>query len=158
MTQSGSIVWAYVNPEGNFGVSTQGNTPQQNAVFRAYRYDALYPGLADKDLTPGEPLEGLAGFTCELFEEVVDGVQAVGNPVVRLAFPNPANHAVTLHAPSSGRWMASNALGQVVWEAFAYASTNQTFDCASWPEGMLFISFENDDRSVRLAERLFIKH
>lgn len=54
--------------------------------------------------------------------------------------------------------MASNALGQVVWEAFAYASTNQTFDCATWPEGMLFISFENDDRSVRLTQRLFIQH
>ena len=109
-------------------------------------------------MTPGEPLEGLAGFTCELFEEVVDGVQAVGNPVVRLAFPNPANHAVTLHAPSSGRWVASNALGQVLWEAFANASTDQTFDCSTWPEGMLLISFENDDRSVRLTQRLLIKH
>ena len=158
VTQSGSVVWEYINPEGNFGVSIQGNTPQQNAVFRAYRYDALYPGLADKDLTPGEPLEGLAGFSCELFEEVADGVQAVGNPMVRLAFPNPANHAVTLHAPSSGRWVASNALGQVVWEALAKTSTDQTFDCTTWPEGILFISFENDDRSVRLAQRLFIKH
>ena len=58
VAQSGSVVWEYING-GQPGVSTQGNTPQQNAVFRAYRYDALYPG-ADKDLTPGEPLEGLA--------------------------------------------------------------------------------------------------
>ena len=33
-----------------------GGVPGSAAVFRAYRYAADYPGLAGKDLTPGQTL------------------------------------------------------------------------------------------------------
>jgi hypothetical protein len=38
-----------MGPPGGFG----------NAVFRAYRYAKDYPGLAGKDLTPGQTVEEL---------------------------------------------------------------------------------------------------
>ncbi|NNE27402.1 MAG: T9SS type A sorting domain-containing protein [Saprospiraceae bacterium] len=56
----GGVVWTYQNPATNSGPIPQGtvltavNTP---SVFRATRYAPDYPGLSDKDLTPGPPIE-----------------------------------------------------------------------------------------------------
>lgn len=49
---SQSMVWNYINPVGSFGITTQGNLPIVNTVFRAERYGAAHPGLAGRDL-PG---------------------------------------------------------------------------------------------------------
>jgi hypothetical protein len=64
VTPEGEIVWKYINPVTNNGPLTQGdpiptsqNGGQPNQVFRAYRYGPDYAGLADKDLTPGDPIE-----------------------------------------------------------------------------------------------------
>jgi hypothetical protein len=54
---AGNIVWKYINPVGLFGPVPQGSSPPNNEVFRAYRYDASYSGLAGQDLTPGNPIE-----------------------------------------------------------------------------------------------------
>ena len=51
------IVWEYVNPINNSGPITQGDTPHQNGVFRATELPLNHPGLAGRDLEPGEPLE-----------------------------------------------------------------------------------------------------
>ena len=58
-------VWRWVNPVITSGPATQGQVLsvmppipiQGNAVFKARRYPADYPGLAGRDLTPGEVLE-----------------------------------------------------------------------------------------------------
>ena len=71
---AGKIVWEYINPvigRNPADVLYQGQRPQlaagigipgtyQNLVFRAYRYAADYPGLAGRDLTPGNPIERYA--------------------------------------------------------------------------------------------------
>jgi hypothetical protein len=63
VTTEGEIVWKYVNPVTGEGPLTQGDPipttqkAQANQVFRAYRYGPDYAGLADKDLTPGDPIE-----------------------------------------------------------------------------------------------------
>ncbi len=54
---SGKTVWEYVNPDSTRGISRQGDTPGGNAVFRAPRYAADYPGLKGRTLTTGEPIE-----------------------------------------------------------------------------------------------------
>lgn len=54
---SQNIVWDYINPVNQNGPNPQGNNITGNSVFRAYRYDADYPGLAGRDLTPGDPIE-----------------------------------------------------------------------------------------------------
>ena len=55
---SGSVtVWDYSNSVGQSGPITQGNPAQGNSIFRMTRYDASYPGLVGRDLTPGDPLE-----------------------------------------------------------------------------------------------------
>ena len=74
VTPAGKTVWQYVNPvigRNPGDVLYQGQRPQlataisipgtyQNLVFRAYRYAADYPGLAGRDLTPGNPIERYA--------------------------------------------------------------------------------------------------
>ena len=57
-TPAMTIVWEYVNPVTPSGTTTQGDpTPNNNNVFRAYRYAPNYPAFDGKDLTPGDPLE-----------------------------------------------------------------------------------------------------
>ena len=38
------MVWGYINPEGNFGVVSQGNNPKYD-VFRTYHSDRPFRGL-----------------------------------------------------------------------------------------------------------------
>ncbi len=63
VTPTGEIVWQYVNPVTRTGPLAQGeiipgdHRGLANAVFRAYRYASDYPGLASKDLSPGQLIE-----------------------------------------------------------------------------------------------------
>jgi len=58
VTPSSEVVWDYVNPVYTNGILAQGQTvPTTNQVFKVRRYPADYPGLAGRDLEPGDPLE-----------------------------------------------------------------------------------------------------
>ena len=57
VTPEGETVWRYVSPVTRGGPLTQGQPPERNFVFRAYRYAPDFPGLAGQDLTPGQPIE-----------------------------------------------------------------------------------------------------
>lgn len=54
---SGDILWRYVNPANATGVTTQGNTPGVNFVFRAVQYSPGYAAFTGRTLTPGAPVE-----------------------------------------------------------------------------------------------------
>ena len=56
----GTVVWDYVSPVISGNPTDQGQTVQNNAVFKARRYPLDYPGLAGRDLTRGEPVEGFS--------------------------------------------------------------------------------------------------
>ncbi len=57
VTNSGEIVWRYINPESSTGILSQGDSPTKNDVFRSHRYKTDYPGFTGKNLTPGERIE-----------------------------------------------------------------------------------------------------
>jgi hypothetical protein len=63
VTDTGEILWEYVNPITSRGSTRQGAEPGDGAlgpgnnVFRTYRYAPDYPGLSGRDLTPGDVLE-----------------------------------------------------------------------------------------------------
>jgi len=64
VTAAGKTVWQYVNPVVRGGILAQGAVPGKdmrghlwNAVFKIHRYAPDYPGLAGKELTPGQPIE-----------------------------------------------------------------------------------------------------
>ncbi|MFC1549959.1 aryl-sulfate sulfotransferase [Candidatus Neomarinimicrobiota bacterium] len=52
-------VWEYINPVAKSGPQSQGTTLAKgdSEVGRSYRYMVDYPGLVDKDLAPGDPIE-----------------------------------------------------------------------------------------------------
>ena len=58
LNQADEVVWKYINPVAGDGIIPQNSTEiDNNQVFRCYRYGTDYPGLAGKDLTPGDPIE-----------------------------------------------------------------------------------------------------
>ena len=60
VTPAGRTVWKYVNPALVEGPARQGDLlgrRNDNQVYRAYHYPPDYPGLANLDLTPVEPIE-----------------------------------------------------------------------------------------------------
>ncbi|MFC1760991.1 DUF1566 domain-containing protein [Planctomycetota bacterium] len=60
VTLDGDLVWEYINPINTDGIKTVNvdQYPMNNAMFRAYRYDANHPAFKGRDLTPGETLTG----------------------------------------------------------------------------------------------------
>ena len=137
------MVWEYINPEGNFGVVSQGNNPQQNNVFRTYRYGPSFPGFEGRDMTPSEPLEGPDVWGCELYPSQ-DSTSALGpvlqaSPAIQ-AFPNPATSRLTLSTPQPGTWDIYNNTGQLVFTRTTHHSSTLV-DCASWPEGLYVVAF-----------------
>jgi hypothetical protein len=65
VTPKGETVWKYVNPVVRTGPLSQGHTPgldhrghKWNAVFKIHRYAPDTPGLAGRDLTPGNIIPG----------------------------------------------------------------------------------------------------
>ena len=65
VTPDKEMVWEYINPVTANGPVFQGDpvivgvnlAKHLNSVFTITRYSSTYPGLTDKDLTPGDPIE-----------------------------------------------------------------------------------------------------
>jgi hypothetical protein len=83
ITPGNDIVWEYINPITPQGPIFQGDTipTGKNSVFRCYRYAPDYPGLAGRDLTPGDPLE--------LYNTEATGKHYKSNEPVLQNCPNP---------------------------------------------------------------------
>lgn len=150
----GTVVWDYVNPEGNFGISPQGVNPQQNTLFRAPRYAPDFPGFEGKDLTPGDPLEGPSTFACTLFPEPDDSsssvLPAIQHAPVPKAFPNPTSDILTLTTPTAGTWTIRSLTGQTRLFSCRQSSPGETLvDCSSWPQGLYIATFcETPERTL----------
>ncbi|MBU1099522.1 MAG: aryl-sulfate sulfotransferase [Bacteroidetes bacterium] len=112
VTENGALVWEYVNPIAQSGALTQGDTPTQNSVFRAYRYSEDYPGFAGKDLTPGNPLEIYNTTVLESGEGLPTDFVLFQN------FPNPFNPStkISFALPNPGNVTVDifNILGELV--------------------------------------------
>ena len=145
VTLEGEVVWDYVNPEGNAGIFPQGTTPQQNAVFRAYRYGAEYPGLEDKELVGSAPLQGGGGAPCELYASVdstVTQMDILDGQTNISAFPNPTSSRISLTSSVPGTWHVINNLGQTM--ACFTSEGHRVLNCESWPKGVYIGIFQSD--------------
>ncbi|MEI7983827.1 MAG: aryl-sulfate sulfotransferase, partial [Bacteroidota bacterium] len=95
-----SIVWEYINPMTRNGIKTikTDNYPTYNGVFRAYRYAADHPALADHDLTPGATMTGSAPdyYTPADLSAVENLVLPGKNNSLDQNYPNPFKHATTI--------------------------------------------------------------
>ena len=97
VTPDKEVVWRYISPVVNFGPISQGDTPGNNDLFRAYRYGADYPAFDNKLLIPGEPLElDPLPSDCVTDTLISPMVTPVESSVALKIFPNPANDFLTI--------------------------------------------------------------
>ncbi|MEE9190924.1 MAG: aryl-sulfate sulfotransferase [Candidatus Neomarinimicrobiota bacterium] len=86
VTSEKEIVWKYINPVSRDRIYYQGETEiDHNHVFRCYRYDEHYPGLAGKDLTPGDPIELYPTIAINDEQSIIAKFRLYDN------YPNPFN-------------------------------------------------------------------
>ena len=113
VTNTGQLVWEYINPVTNTGVLTQGDTiphnpvrPEEtmNSVFRIYRYAPDYPAFNGRDMTPGD-----------FIEKYATGIDENRLSVINV-FPNPFRNCINL-VNTTGRenYELTNTTGQLIW-------------------------------------------
>ena len=147
VTQEGLVVWEYINPEGNFGISPQGSNPQQNSVFRAYRYGPNFPGFDGRDLTPGELLEGASEFVCELYMEddttssiIVGSAEGPGLS----AFPNPTEGQLSVTFPAQGHWQVLDLKGRLARSGWIEHPQRAMLDFTELESGVWMMVFQSE--------------
>jgi len=99
VTQAGDVVWKYVNPANDSGAMQQGIKPSRNAVFNCRRYAADYPGLAGRDLKPGDPIE--------LYGAAVRDISLPAESAAIEVFPNPFKTDAVIRISSVKRLTAT---------------------------------------------------
>lgn len=133
---SETIVWEYVNPAIASGPVLQGTNllPGQNLVFRVYRYEADYPGLAGRDLTPGETVERYPLSIADNAPQLPRRIELNQN------YPNPFNPSTTIQFNLSHSERVTltvfNALGQQI----AVLANH-----AAYPAGTHLVQFNASD-------------
>jgi len=86
VTPADSVVWRYINPVDQHGPVYQGDSVGQNWVFKIQRYPPDYPGLAGRNLTPGDPIEKY---------HAVEEANSAGNVELKL-YPTMFRHSVSI--------------------------------------------------------------
>jgi len=94
-----TLVWKYVNPVGNTGITTQGQNPVNNMSFRCVYYAAGYSGFAGHTLTPGSPIEkNPLNYTCESNISYAEEIFSENGFSV---YPNPFTDYFVVHCLSN---------------------------------------------------------
>jgi len=89
VTNSGTIAWKYINPVSESGPIIQGIVSETTTLGRVQKYSTDYPGLLDKDLTPGLPIE--------LYPvQLADEQSIPQNYYLYNNYPNPFNATTTI--------------------------------------------------------------
>ena len=99
VTSAGETVWKYVNPVVASGPLDQGDpipAGSGNQVFKVRRYDATFPGLIGRNLTPGFPVEGNPLIVYEALRS------AVADPGAPLGDALPLDSVRDLYATATG--------------------------------------------------------
>jgi len=142
INQSDSIVWEYVNPMSNLGMLTQGNIPQNNAVFRCAGYSANYSGLLGQTLISLGPLElnptpSICNTTA--LEEIVFNRDL-------LIYPNPAKNSFAINFGSleeKGEVKIYNMFGDVVYTGWIKGS--MTIKINSFKKGVYLVKVVSEN-------------
>ncbi|HHM21109.1 MAG TPA: T9SS type A sorting domain-containing protein [Bacteroidetes bacterium] len=148
------IVWEYINPVINGGmILSQGDTiplfagRNANIVFRCTRYGEDYPGLANYDLSPGDPIElnFPDPYTCEIISSTTEG----NLPEINI-FPNPARNFIEIEMPQlpDATVTLYNSLGQPVKKA-TLKTGRLTLDVSGFSPGIYFIKI-NDTKAAKI--------
>ena len=156
VNQNQDKMWEYINPTLATGASlTQGDIPAlgTNASFRCTRYLPDYPGLAGRDLTPGDRLE----FDADTNNCLLDGMEDLVAQGTLEVYPNPSHQQFNLVLTQdelSGNLevVVFDAMGRQVY-SIVPQSTNLQIDAAAWPRG-LYTVMTLSSNSIRTGKVL----
>ncbi len=152
VTPDGETVWEYVSPVISTGPMTQGETipattrGTANNLFRATRYGPDYPGLAGRDLTPGDPIELIP-------VAINENAASLQSFALLQNYPNPFNPSTQIrfrieHAADVSLQIY-NVRGQlvetVVSERLAAGEHAVTWEAGNMPGGLYFYRLSSGD-------------
>lgn len=140
----GNGLWKYVNPVGINGITSQGNQPNMNSVFRCVYLPADYAGLSGHILVPGAPIEyNPLNYVCY---SNLTGVVTIGEKENELVvYPVPFQKNFALHVPvnlNDARLVIRDMTGRIIYEDDQFNSS-QAFDEIinfNSPKGIVAIS------------------
>lgn len=144
----GAKAWEYVSPAIALGAMiSQGQTVPvlanswANAVFRAHKYAANYPGLAGRALLPGDPLESFPfpdSCSVPLASENEMDLEGIA------CFPNPFANYLQIRSASSKplSYRILDAKGEIVLQGKARTGLT-TLSTQELPAGIYFLKVEN---------------
>lgn len=136
VTTTGEKVWKYINPVSSTGIITQGNTPNQNSVFRASKYPVNYAGFIGHSLTPQGYIESGSTFTCALYSAEINENILSNSPKI---YPNPTDEIFKIDGINLdlNKLKIYNLLGE---ELSKEISVNQSqINISRLPSGMYFL-------------------
>lgn len=143
VNSTGVIQWEYVNPVTNTGPIDQGDYSWGNQSFRVHRYSPDYPGLAGKNLTPGDRIEGDPDplpFICTTTSQE-------GEEEIKLsAYPNPVTDQLHIEMEGIGRieMEVYDLMGRQVLPLEKVHDGYQ-IDTRSWSPGIYMLRFLGDE-------------
>ncbi|MEE2918663.1 MAG: aryl-sulfate sulfotransferase [Bacteroidota bacterium] len=159
VTLAGELVWDYINPAGNSEVFPQGTTPQQNNVFRAYRYGPNFPGLQNQELIASEPLEGDGGAPCTLFnvqDSTATSTSMEEVPILNV-YPNPTSEFLNVHLGLQQHAVIDLMdLGGRILHSENTTDGHTRFDMSSMPSGTYLVQLRMG--STQLMRQIHVLH
>lgn len=146
VTSAGAMVWEYVNPVTDQGpIDFDAEIPifagrNANIVFRATHYGTDYPGLAGRNLSPGDPIEtNFPGpYDCALITDV----DPLATSSVEV-YPNPAGEVlrVSMAGASNLQVRLFDAFGRL-WNTGILDGGLLEWEIRDWPAGIYWLAIE----------------
>ena len=157
----GDIVWEYRTAYNQFGPINQGDSPMNNATFRAYRYGPDYPAFLGRDMTPGDPVESNPWpFDCELFPAPMDTTtHGVSFEDLHLSIgPNPARSVLSVHADRPFCWSLHDITGRPLLTG-SEPRVAHTIETLSLPPGLLLLQVTDQfGHSLMAPQRILVEN
>lgn len=143
------IVWDYINPVTAYGATTQGSDDGNNGMFRLPRYAPDYPGLAGRDLTPGDLIE-VNSWDTGCSSRVAE-TETIKQKLT--ASPNPFTNSCNVFFPEAGKWVISTYTGIIINSGYATSNSNiylgQTLD-----RGCYLLNFTSNFTKKSISSKL----
>ncbi len=151
---SGQIVWEYINPAGSISYS-QGDIPQRNELFRAYRYGENFQAFENREIMPEYPLEmNYIDYDCEIYSATSPVIEGIQSPLFSI-YPNPASEQIiiTVSPESMLYCVLSDLSGQVMVHRHLH-DLRTTIDISHLESGLYMLTLSNKKEQYFLTQKV----
>jgi len=135
-------VWEYISPVKTNGIiMSQGDNPESNLTFRAFKYDPNYVAFVGKDLTPGNPIElnFQANVPCNVLNIEEYSLEDVH------IYPNPSHYTIYVKTSFSvDKVEFYNNLGIRIDQI----KNSKSLDISNYTSGIYFLKVYSNNMSI----------